>query len=103
MTYQPLHFNQFSGMKSSFDTQEEGQKYFENSPNSTKPLQHNKRTFNPPIQPQEDASVSIKSRFFTATIEAIRNTSATHKEKLVILQHCFTTNGTMQYAKLFSK
>jgi hypothetical protein len=96
-------FNRFSGTKRSFDTKEEPQKYFEDSPNSTEPLQRNKRTFNLPIQPREDASVSIKSRFFAATIEAIRNTSATHEEKLVILLHRFATSGTMQYAKLFSK
>jgi hypothetical protein len=59
--------------------------------------------FNLPIQPREDTSVSIKSRFFAATIKAIRNTSATHEEKLAILQHHFATSGTIQYAKLFSK
>jgi hypothetical protein len=69
----------------------------------TEPLQHNKRTFNLPIRPCNDALVSIKSRFFAATIEAIRNTSATHEEKLAILQCRFATSGTIQYAKLFSK
>jgi hypothetical protein len=59
--------------------------------------------FKLPIRPQEDASLSIKSRFFAATIKAIRNTSASHKEKLAILQCRFATSGTMQYAKLFSK
>jgi hypothetical protein len=59
--------------------------------------------FNLPIRPCEDALVSIKSRFFAATIEAIRNTSTTHEEKLAILQCCFATSGMMQYAKLFSE
>jgi hypothetical protein len=103
LVYQQHHFNCLSGMNHLIDTREETQKYFKDSPNSTEPLQHNKRTFNLPIQPCKDASVSIKSRFFAATIEAIRNTSATHEEKLAILQCCFaTTSGTMQYAKLFS-
>jgi hypothetical protein len=93
----------FFGNKCQFETKEEDYKYFEDSPNSTEPLQHNKRTFNLPIRPRENASVSIKSRFFAATIEAIKNTSATYEEKLVILQRCFATSGSMQYAKLFSK
>jgi hypothetical protein len=97
------HFNHFSGTKRTSESREEdSQKYFKDSLNMTEPLQHNKRTFNLLIRPCDDASVSIKSRFFAATIEAIKNTNATHEEKLVILQCRFATSGTIQYAKLLS-